>query len=340
MNMLRTSSVPAVPAAFFAMVLGLAGLAYSWRVAHRIWGYPGIIGELLMLLAALVWAVLMLLYAAKWIGKRDAAVKELSDPIQCCYVGLIGVTTMLIAGGLLPYASVAAQILFTLGACFTGLFAIWRTGALWQGGRDPGTITAVLYLPLGAGSFVMASGLGALGHEDWGQLAFGAGLFSWLAIESVLLQRLLIAQPLPLALRPTLGIQLAPPTVGALAYLNVTNGAPDVLVHAMVGYGVLQALIAIRMFPWVRQQPFAPGYWAFSFGITALATDLLRLIERGDRGAAAFLAPYAFGIANVVVAALILGTIRLSAQHRLLPVPAGPVPLPVAPILGQDHGLK
>jgi tellurite resistance protein len=324
MNMLRLSRVPAVPAAFFAMVLGLAGLAYAWRAARRIWGVPDVVSELLMLLAALVWVVLILLYAAKWIGKRDAAVKELSDPVQCCYVGLIGVTTMLIAGGLLPYSRFTAQMLFALGACFTGLFAIWRTGALWQGGRDPGTTTAVLYLPLGAGSFVMASGLGAMGYADWGQLVFGAGFFSWLAIESVLLHRLLTAQPLPLALRPTLGIQIAPPTVGALAYLNVTHGAPDMLVHAMTGYGLLQALIAIRLWPWTRQQPFAPGYWAFSFGITALATDLLRLIDRGDGGAAAYLAPYAFGIANVVVAALLAGTIRLFLQHRLLPAPAGP----------------
>jgi tellurite resistance protein len=320
--MLSKSTVPAVPAAFFALVLGLAGLAFSWRGAHRIWGFPELVGELLMLLAALVWAVLILLYAAKWIRKRDAAVKELNDPIQCCYIGLIGVTTMLIAGGVLPYVRSAAQMLFALGACFTALFAIWRTGILWRGGRDPGSTTAVLYLPLGAGSFVMASGLGVMGHADWGQLAFGAGLFSWLAIESVLLQRLLIAQPLPLALRPTMGIQIAPPTVGALAYLNVTSGAPDLLVHAMVGYGVLQTLIAIGMFPWVRQQPFAPGYWAFSFGVTALASDLLRLIERGDTGAAASLAPYAFGLANVVVAALAAGTIRLVVQRRLLPVPA------------------
>jgi len=310
-----------VPAAFFAMVLGLAGLAYCWRAAHRIWGYPEIIGELLMLLAALVWAVLILLYAAKWLGKRDAAVKELGDPIQCCYIGLVGVTTLLIAGGVLPYSRLAAQVLLVLGACFTFVFAIWRTGGLWQGGRDPNTTTAVLYLPLGAGSFVMASLLGVMGYADWGQLVFGAGLFSWLAIESVLLHRLLTAQPLPLPLRPTLGIQLAPPTVGALAYLNVTHGAPDMLVHSMIGYGLLQALIAIRLLPWIRQQPFAPSYWAFSFGMTALATDLLRLIERGDGGAAAILAPYAFGIANVVIAALVVGTICLIAQHRLLPVP-------------------
>jgi len=332
MTILRRSSAPAVPAAFFAMVLGLAGLAYCWRAAHRIWQFPEIVGESLMLIAALVWAVLMLLYAAKWIVKPDSALKELSDPIQCCYIGLVGVTTLLMAGGVLPYSRFAAQVMLALGAGFTGVFAVWRTGGLWQGGRDPGTTTAVLYLPIGAGSFVTASLLGVLGYTDWGQLVFGAGLFSWLAIESVLLHRLLTAQPLPLALRPTMGIQLAPPTVGALAYLNVTHGVPDMLVHSMIGYGLLQALIAIRLWPWIRQQPFAPSYWAFSFGMTALATDLLRLIERGDNGAAAFLAPYAFGIANVLIAALVVGTIRLAVQHRLLPVP---VAVPAAAPPGQ-----
>jgi tellurite resistance protein TehA-like permease len=45
---------------------------------------------------------------------------------------------------------------------------------------------------------------------DWGQVIFGGGLFSWLAIESVLLGRMLTGSELAAALRPTLGIQLAP----------------------------------------------------------------------------------------------------------------------------------
>src|SRR5438445_158600 len=166
---------------------------------------------------------------------------------------------------------------------------------------------------------VTATAAAALGHPDWGQLAFGAGLFSWLAIDSVLLHRLYTTTSMPAPLRPTLGIQLAPPAVGAVAYLSVTTGTPDLLAYAMLGYGVLQALRLLRLLPWIRQQPFAPSYWAFTFGATALAAVPLDMIERGATGAVAAIAPYLFVGANIVVALIALATLRLVLQGQLLP---------------------
>src|SRR5712671_6578535 len=308
-----------MPASFFGIVLGLAALGGSWRVAARVWELPPAIGESLMLIAGIVWVLLLGLYAAKWIYAREEALQELEHPIQCCFVGLIGVATMLIAIAVLPYSRPAAQIAFVLGASFTLAFAVWRTGILWRGGRDPGTTTPVLYLPAVAGMFVTATVAAAMGHPDWGQLAFGAGFFSWLAIESVLLHRLYTVASMPAPLRPTLGIQLAPPAVGGAAYLSVTTGAPDMLAYAMLGYGLLQALLLLRLLPWIRQQPFAPSYWAFTFGATALAVVPLDMMERGTTGAVASIAPYLFIAANIVVALVALATLRLLLQGRLLP---------------------
>jgi tellurite resistance protein len=308
-----------VPASFFGIVLGLAGLGGAWRHAAHVWGLPSIVGEALMLIAGIVWALLLAFYAAKWIYAREEALQELEHPIQCCFVGLVGVATMLIAIAVLPYSRLAAEILFAFGAFFTLAFAVWRTGILWQGGRDPGATTPVLYLPSVAGAFVAATAAAALGHQDWGQLAFGAGLFSWLAIESVLLHRMYTVASMPAPLRPTLGIQLAPPVVGGVAYLSVTTGAPDMLAYAMLGYGLLQALLLLRLLPWIRQQPFAPSYWAFTFGATALASVPLAMIERGTTGAVASIAPYTFVAANIVVALIALATLRLMLRGQLLP---------------------
>src|SRR6266403_641172 len=182
--------VPVVPASFFGIVLGLAGLANAWRAAHEVWKAPALVGEVLMVLAAIVWALLLFLFILKWILAREHALGEAHHLVQCCFIGLAGVATMLIALGALPYSRPAAQILFGIGAAFTLAFALWRTGLLWQGERDHTATTPVLYLPTVAGGFVMAIVASALGYPDWGQLVFGAALFSWLAIESVLLHRL------------------------------------------------------------------------------------------------------------------------------------------------------
>lgn len=322
----RTSRIPSVPAAFFGIVLGLAGLGNSWRAAATIWPLPVTIGEAINALAVIVWLVLIILYAAKWIVARATAMAEAENPVQCCFIGLAGVSTMLIALAVLPYSRTAATLLFVAGMLFTVLFALWRTGILWRGERDSATTTAVLYLPTVAGSFVTAIVAGAMGHADWGQLAFGAGFFSWLAIESVLMNRLLTGPAIAAPLRPTLGIQLAPPAVGAVAYLSVTSGAPDMLVHAMLGYAVLQTMLLCRMLPWIAKQPFAASYWAFTFGITALSTAASRMVSRGDTGPAELLAPVLFAIANIVVIGVAVGTIVLLVRGKLLPAPAVVVP--------------
>lgn len=312
-------ALPFVPASFFSIVLGLAGLGAAWRGAHELWHLPAVVGEALMALAAAVWALLLLLFLLRWIFARDQSLAEARDPVQCCFIGLAGVTTMLIALAALPYSRLAAQILFGAGAAFTLGFAVWQTGALWRGGRDPVTTTPVLYLPAGAGGFVTAAVGSALGYPDWGLLAFGLGFFSALAIESVVLHRLLTTAPLPPALRPTLGIQLAPPTVGALGWLGVNGGVPDLAVHVLLGYGLLQALLLLRLLPWIMEQPFAVSYWAFTFGATALATGAIRVASHGDTGAIAKLAPYLFAGANITVGLIALGTLRLIVQRRLLP---------------------
>ena len=318
-NRASAPALPLVPAAFFGIVLGLLGLSAAWRAGSRLWELPAFPGDALALLGTLVWATVLVLFTAKWVLAREAAQAEARDPVQCCFIGLAGVATILVSVAAMPWSGAAALALFALGTAFTLAFGVGTTGALWQGGRDPSMSTPVLYLPTVAGGFVAASAAAAHGFPIIAQLAFGAGLFSWLAIESVLVHRLYTGDQLAPALRPTLGIQLAPPAVGAVAALAVFGEAGRPLVAAMTGYAILQALVLLRLLSWIRRQPFVTGYWGFAFGATALATATLRLAETGaDEGARA-LGGVIFGAANVVIGAVIFGTARLAWQGRLLP---------------------
>lgn len=313
--------LPLVPAAFFGMVLGLAGLGNAWQTASTVWGLPAVVGVALNFMAIAVWAIVTALYVLKWILARDQALAEAEHPVQCCFIGLAGVSTMLVAQALQPYRGLNAWLFFVAGVCFTLLFALWRTGRLWHGSRDPSTTTAVLYLPTVAGSFVTAIVASSFGHQDWGQLAFGAGLFSWLAIESVFLHRMLTAPEMGVPVRPTLGIQLAPPAVGCAAYLSVTTGMPDVFAHALLGYAILQVFLLLRLLPWILAQPFVASYWGATFGATALATAAVRMVGRGDTGAVHSLAPWLFAFANLVVGCIAVGTMYLLFKGRLVPAP-------------------
>ncbi|KLD62844.1 dicarboxylate transporter/tellurite-resistance protein TehA [Dyella japonica] len=312
------SRLPVVPASFFGIVLGIGGLGNAWRAAHQVWQLPAWIGETLLALAAVVWLTLLVLTSAKWIYARPAALAELSHPVQSCFVGLAGLTTMVMAGAVLPYSRDAALVLFVLGFLHTVSFAVWLTGTLWVGGRDKACTTAALYLPVVGGSFVAAAVAANLGYADWGELAFGAGAFTWLAIDAVLLHRLYTADAMAPMIRPTLGIQLAPPTVGAIAYINLSSGPPDLFIHAMLAYGLMIAVVLLRLLPWIREQPFSVSYWGFTFGVTSLTAAPLRLIQHGETGPFALMAPYLFVGGNLVILVMTVATIRLLVQGKLV----------------------
>ena len=315
----------AVPASYFSMVLGLTGLGNGWRVAARLWGFPAWIGEAVMAVAVTVWAVLLLRFAIKWIADREAAKAEAAHPILCCFIALVPVATMLAGIGVLPHAHGAGTAIILAGATASLLFGLWRHGGQWRGGRDERTTTTVLYLPTVGANLVTAIALSALGWPTWGQLFFGAGVLAWIVQESIILGRFLTVEPLPLALRPTVGIQMAPPAVSLLAYAAVTVGPPDIVARMLLGYAIVQALMVLRLMPWIRQ-PFTLSYWAFTFGATAISTGTMRFAERGDDPVFTMLAPVLFTMSNVVIIGLSIASVLWVLRAKPAPAPASAAP--------------
>ena len=311
-----------VPVSFFSIPVGLLAFGNTWHVGVRLWHLPEDVAMALSLSGLAVWAVLLVLYARKWFTHRADALAELAHPVLSSFAALAPVASMLAALALLPFSREFAQSLFVVTLVAQLGVGLWFNGRLWMGGRPPELVTPALYLPSVAQSFVAAGVSAAFGWAQLGLLFFGVGLLAWLVLESVILQRASVGTPLPAPLRPLLGIQLAPAVVGGGSWMALTTGAPDVFAWMLLGYGLYQALLLLRLLPWIREQAFVPGYWAFSFGTAALPALAMRMVERGATGLVAELAPALFVVANLVFAFLLVRTLGLLAKGALLPVAA------------------
>lgn len=106
-----------------------------------------------------------------------------------------------------------------------------------------------------------------------------------------------------------------------MAYLSVTDGPPGLAGPALFGYAPLHAAVGLRLLPWPREQAFAPGYWAYTFGISALPLAAPRLMERGQTGPAASLAFPPLVAATLAIGAIAAATIRRLVQGRPIPAP-------------------
>ena len=173
-----------------------------------------------------------------------------------------------------------------------------------------------MYLPTVATNFVSGTALGYLGYNEVGMLFFGAGVFSWLSLEPAILHRLRNLEPLAPAVRPVIGIQLAPAFVGCSTYLALNGGEIDLLVKLLIGYGVLQLLFLIRLLPWIFQNGFTVSFWAFSFGLASMANVGLHLYQGTADMLLSVLGLSLFWFASIMIGLLILGTLYLMMRRR------------------------
>lgn len=91
----------------------------------------------------------------------------------------------------------------------------------------------------------------------------------------MIMGRLFFRPALPPALLPTVAIEMAPPTVGSIAYFAINGDRVDSIAAFLAGYAVLMVLAQVRLLPAYLRLTFGPGTWAFAFSSAAVVTTAL-----------------------------------------------------------------
>ncbi|MDU4841123.1 MAG: dicarboxylate transporter/tellurite-resistance protein TehA [Leclercia adecarboxylata] len=313
-----TERVLNLPAGYYGMVLGTIGMGFAWRYASTLWPVTRWPGEILVTLAMAIWAFLTVAFLTRAIRFPRSVLAEMRHPVMSSFVSLFPATTLLVAIGFVPWYRPLALALFTVGVVVQLSYAAWQSAGLWRGKHPEEATTPGLYLPTVANNFISAMACGALGFYDAGLVFLGAGVFSWLSLEPVILQRLRSAGELPPAMRTSLGIQLAPALVACSAWFSVNGGEADTFAKMLFGYGLLQLLFTLRLMPWYLSQPFNASFWSFSFGVSALATTGLHLGQSSPSGFFHAIAIPLFIFTNAIIALLLVRTFILLMQGKLL----------------------
>ena len=221
------------------MVLGIIGMGFAWRYASTLWPVTRWPGEGLVALAVICWFLLTVAFVTRAIRFPRSVLAEMRHPVMSSFVSLFPATTMLVAIGFVPWCRAVSLALFGIGVVVQLAYSAWQSAGLWRGKHPQEATTPGLYLPTVANNFISAMACGALGFNDAGLVFLGAGVFSWLSLEPVILQRLRSAGELPSALRTSLGIQLAPALVACSAWFSVNGGQADTFAKMLFGYGLL-----------------------------------------------------------------------------------------------------
>lgn len=315
--MSRESWLPRLPPGLFAIPVGLFGLAGAWRRAADFGWHAAVDVGLAIATCALALLVLMLaLYTAKLLRYPRVLQGEFLRPVPGSLLALIPLSLLLCAVffGAPRHDGWLALVLLAL--VLQGIVAMRVATILATGTLPSDAVTPALYLPPVAGGFVGAMALAALGWTGWAALLFGMGLVSWALLEVRVLNRL-FEGPMPLALRPTIGIELAPPAVATLAAGTIWPQLPGEVLIVGLGIAAGPVVAVMARYKWWRQVPFGLGFWSFSFPVAALAGAVVEVVRRG--GWSPVVGGIALALASAIIALLAVRTLALLVTGRLLP---------------------
>jgi len=306
---------------WFAIVMGLSGLALAWQRATPFMGDTAGAGALVLgALAAGIFVLLAGLSLLRWQRYPQALAEDLKHPVRHAFAAAVPVSLILLAtvavaaGGASPladglwWAGAALQLVVTVWALGRWLSPVKGLGLVWP------SITPVLFIPVVGNVLVPLAGV-PLGHDSWSAAQLGIGVLLWPVLLTLLAVRIATTGLWPQRLLPTTFITIAPPAVIGLALLQL--GAPLLLGWALWGMALFFLLWSGLVFKRSVSQPFGVAFWGLSFPLAALAALTLRLAVEAVP-AFQTLATLVLALATLVIAALVLATVKGLRDGSLL----------------------
>lgn len=318
----KTSWLARFPVGLFAIPVGLFALAGAWRrTAH--FGWPAEVQGVapgLAWLGVLVLGVLMALYLAKCLRYPRAVQSEFIHPVAGSLMALICVSLLLCVVYFGEPFHTGWLVVTLCALALQGVIAIRVVALLTTASLPVAAVTPALYIPPVAGGFVGGMALSILGYPGWAALLFGMGLVSWGLLEVRVLNRL-FEGVMPEPLRPTIGVEMAPPAIGTLAATVIWPMLPGDVVLVGLGLSAGPIVAVMARYKWWSKVPFAIGFWSFSFPLAALSAAVIEAVRRG--GWPPLVGGVALAVSSSVVVFLTLKTLQLLVRGKLIP-PAPP----------------
>ncbi|HOW56762.1 MAG TPA: SLAC1 anion channel family protein [Smithellaceae bacterium] len=298
------------PISFFAVVMGLTGTAIAWERAENIWGWNHFISWTLLAASIFVFLAIFSIYLIKSARHPREIQKEFHNITRLSFFPAISISLLLISIALLSIQPFASKVLWNAGAFIQLVFTIVII-SIWI--RHPSleinTFSPAWFIPVVGNIIVPIAGMvHAPAEISW--FFFSIGLVFWIALFTVILYRLIFHNPLPERLLPTLFILIAPPAVGFIAYVKMTQ-VIDPTARILYYFALFVFILMIPHLRMLSRIKYYLSWWAYTFPVAALAIATMVMYHQNHMALFIYLALFFLVLVSGFI--VLLGVMTIAA---------------------------
>lgn len=304
------------PISWFATVMGLAGFAIAWHRAETILVLPFRVSYLILGLTIVVFVLLGVLYLSKLIRYRAQVVAEVNHPVKLNFFPTISIGLLLISIALMEHQILVAYWLWVVGAILHLLFTLYVLSVWIHHSRfEIHHINPAWFIPIVGNILVPIAGVKFASVEiSW--FYFSIGLLFWLVLFTIIFYRVIFHQPLPGKLTPTLFILIAPPAVGFISWIQLTDSL-DPFARILYYTALFLTLMLATQVGRFARLNFFLSWWAYSFPLAAITIASLLMYQITEETFFAGLSWFLLIMLSLVILLLIGKTLAAISRKEI-----------------------
>lgn len=262
--------------ALFASVMGYMAVTVVIRNVEEIYDLGQLISTIFLFLSLIMLGINILLLGYQSLRHFDKVKAEFQHPLQMNFFATVPMSLLLLAVLLIDFSSSLSFIVWITGVAMQlGLTLLILTKKIWSEKFHFKQIAPVSFIPIVGNLIIPIAGKYHAPIEvNW--FFFSIGIVFGIVYLVLIVSRLFFTEPLPEQLIPSLFILLAPPSVGFVSYMNLseTLNAFSYILYGFAFFIGLLLIFQINRFFTVR---FYLSWWSLLFPLAAFSLATIRM---------------------------------------------------------------
>ena len=287
------------PIMMFAIIMGLSGLTLVYKRMSEMLFFPSIVVTVMTIITTVLFFTILYFYILKLIKHKNEVKKEFSHPIRINFFAASSISTLILSMIYRNDIDLAAQIFFFVGACLHIFFTFYTIKYWINNNLEMQHSNPAWFIPIVGNLIVPIAGKGFI-DDSVLYFYFSIGIFFWIILFSIILNRIIFHNQFAPKFMPTLFILIAPPAIGFISYVKLT-GNLDFFAQILFNLGLFFTILVFVMYKNFINIKFFISWWAFTFPMAAITLATVLMYELTHKGFYAILSYILMVITSVII---------------------------------------